>query len=141
MKYELYAGLEDVYQKGFRYGTKTGFISASTILKFVSEKNNISIAALRNPSRKREIVQIRQQYVWLFRALLVKRGVMDSMCFKRSAKVPKNVSNNNEVMSLIGKSHCLAEHCWESYENLFLTNKPLEKKSKEMLEELDKLIV
>jgi hypothetical protein len=141
MKYELYAGLEDVYQKGFRYGTKTGLISASTVLKFVSEKNNISIGALRNSSRKREIVQIRQPYVWLFRALLVKRGVTPTMTLVNNHILSKHVTNNSQLMKLINKSHCLADHCWQQYENLFLTNKALEIKSKEMLEELDKLIV
>ena len=141
MKADTYVGLEDIYKKAFFYGAKTGHINASTVLKFVCAKNNVSIDTLKSSTRKREVVQVRQQYVWLFRALLVKRSVMDSMCFKKGTKVHKNVSNNNEVMSLIGKSHCLAEHCWESYENLFLTNKPLEKKSKELLDELDKLII
>lgn len=141
MKADIYVGLEDTYRNSFKYGTKTGHINANTILKFVSEKNKVSIDALRSSSRKREIVQIRQQYVWLYRALLMKRGVIATMQIPSGYTLGKNISNNNQTMQLINKSHCLAEHSWQQYENLFLTDKALETKSKEMLEELDNLII
>lgn len=141
MKSEIYVGLEDTYRNSFKYVTKTGHINANTILKFVCEKNKVSVDALRSSSRKREIVQIRQQYVWLYRALLVKRGITASMGFGGGYIVDKKITNNSEMMKLINKSHCLADHCWKQYENLFFTDKALETKSKEMLEELDNLII
>lgn len=141
MKAEVYAGLEDIYKQSFKYGTKTGYINANTVLKFVCEKNNVSADTLKSSSRKREIVQIRQQYVWLYRALLVKRGVIPRMTLVNNHILSKHVTNNSQMMKLINKSHCLADHCWQQYENLFLTNKALGIKSKEMLEELDKLII
>lgn len=141
MKADIYVGLEDTYRNSFKYVTKTGHINANTILKFVCEKNKVSVDALRSSSRKREIVQIRQQYVWLYRAFLVKRGVIPRMTLVNNHILSKHVTNNSEMMKLINKSHCLADHCWKQYENLFLTDKALETKSKEMLEELDNLII
>jgi site-specific recombinase XerD len=141
MKYEIFAGIDDVYRDSFKYGAKTGYISASTVLKFVCERNNVSIDTLKSSTRKREVVQVRQQYIWLYRALLVKKGISVKMKLPAGNAFGSKVSNNNEVMRLIGKSHCLADHSWEAYENLFITNKALETKSIEYLEELDKLIV
>lgn len=141
MKYEIFVGMDDVYRDSFNYGTKTGYISASTVLKFVCAKNNVSVDTLKSSTRKRDIVQVRQQYVWLYRALLVKKGISVKMKLPAGNAFGSKVSNNNEVMRLIGKSHCLADHSWEAYENLFITNKALETKSIEYLEELDKLIV
>lgn len=141
MKSEIYVGLEDVYKQSFKYGTKTGYINANTVLKFVCEKNNISVDTLKSSSRKREIVQVRQQYVWLYRALLVKRGVIPRMTLVNNHILSKHVTNNSQMMKLINKSHCLADHCWRQYENLFLTNKALGTKSIELLDELDKLIL
>jgi hypothetical protein len=141
MKYEIFVGLNDVYRSSFNYGAKTGYINASTVLRFVCAKNNVSIDTLKSSTRKREVVHIRQQYVWLFRALLVKKGISVKMKLPAGNAFGSKVSSNNEVMRLIGKSHCLADHSWEAYENLFITNKALETKSIELLDELDKLIV
>jgi hypothetical protein len=141
MKYEIFVGLNDVYRSSFTCGAKTGHINASTVLRFVCAKNNVSIDTLKSSTRKREVVQIRQQYVWLFRALLVKKGISVKMQLPAGNAFGGKVSSNNEVMRLIGKSHCLADHSWEAYENLFITNKALETKSIELLDELDKLIV
>ena len=141
MKYEIFVGLNDVYRSSFNYGAKTGYINASTVLRFVCAKNNVSIDTLKSSTRKREVVQMRQQYVWLFRALLVKKGISVKMKLPAGNAFGNKVSSNNEVMRLIGKSHCLADHSWEAYENLFITNKALETKSIELLDELDKLIV
>jgi len=141
MKYEIFVGLNDVYRSSFTYGAKTGHINASTVLRFVCAKNNVSIDTLKSSTRKRGVVQIRQQYVWLFRALLVKKGISAKMQLPAGNAFGSKVSSNNEVMRLIGKSHCLADHSWEAYENLFITNKALETKSIELLDELDKLIV
>lgn len=142
MKADTYVGLEDIYKKAFFYKEKTGYINAATILKFVSEKNSVSIDTLKSSTRKREVVQVRQQYVWLYRALLVKRGIVNSMGLKTEfIKIDHKVSNNVQLMKLINKSHCLADHCWKQYETLFFSDKELEKQSKELLDELDKLII
>lgn len=142
MKYEIFVGLDSENKEKPIIAKQNEFIDARVVLKYICKEFNVTIDEIKAKNRKGNLVIAREAYVWLYRQLLIKKGYATGMhhLVNVTCKNSKHYHNTKQVMEFIGRPHCLATYYHKAFSNLFFTNKELEKKAYEWLNELDKLM-